>query len=348
MPKIELKNVYKIFGEDPQSVLPLVQNGATKEEILEETDHTVGLDNVSISVEEGETFVCMGLSGSGKSTLIRHINRLIDPTEGEVLVDGVNVLEFNESELLELRRHKMSMVFQSFGLFPHKTVIQNVAYGLEIQDKPLEERTRISEEQIKAVGLNGFEHQYPSELSGGMQQRVGLARALATNPGILLMDEAFSALDPLIRNDMQEQLVELQSKLHKTIVFITHDLDESLKLGDHIGILNGGRLVQVGKPEEIIMNPADDYVAAFVKDVNRAKVLRAKTIMLSAEQNPLNGKKSAETLKVNENSYVEEFLPLVLEQHSLVEVIDKQGNTTGFITEKEIAKSLSKSKQVSL
>ena len=348
MPKIELKNVYKIFGEDPQSVLPLVQNGATKEEILEETDHTVGLDNVSISVEEGETFVCMGLSGSGKSTLIRHINRLIDPTEGEVLVDGVNVLEFNESELLELRRHKMSMVFQSFGLFPHKTVIQNVAYGLEIQDKPLEERTRISEEQIKAVGLNGFEHQYPSELSGGMQQRVGLARALATNPGILLMDEAFSALDPLIRNDMQEQLVELQSKLHKTIVFITHDLDESLKLGDHIGILNGGRLVQVGKPEEIIMNPADDYVAAFVKDVNRAKVMRAKTIMLSAEQNPLNGKKSAETLKVNENSFVEEFLPIVLEQHSLVEVIDKQGNTMGFITEKEIAKSLSKSKQVSL
>ena len=343
MPTIELKNVYKIFGEDPQSVLPLVQNGATKEEILEETDHTVGLDNVSISVEEGETFVCMGLSGSGKSTLIRHINRLIDPTEGEVLVDGVNVLEFNESELLELRRHEMSMVFQSFGLFPHKTVIQNVAYGLEVQDKPLEERTRISEEQIKAVGLNGFEHQYPSELSGGMQQRVGLARALATNPGILLMDEAFSALDPLIRNDMQEQLVELQSKLHKTIVFITHDLDESLKLGDHIGILNGGRLVQVGKPEEIIMNPADDYVAAFVKDVNRAKVMRAKTIMLSAEQNTLNGKKSAETLKVNENSFVEEFLPIVLEQHSLVEVIDKQGNTMGFITEKEIAKSISKS-----
>ena len=348
MSKIELKNVYKIFGEDPQSVLPLVQNGATKEEILEETDHTVGLDNVSISVEEGETFVCMGLSGSGKSTLIRHINRLIDPTEGEVLVDGVNVLEFNESELLELRRHKMSMVFQSFGLFPHKTVIQNVAYGLEVQDKPLEERTRISEEQIKAVGLNGFEHQYPSELSGGMQQRVGLARALATNPGILLMDEAFSALDPLIRNDMQEQLVELQSKLHKTIVFITHDLDESLKLGDHIGILNGGRLVQVGKPEEIIMNPADDYVAAFVKDVNRAKVMRAKTIMLSTEQNPLNGKKSAETLKVNENSFVEEFLPIVLEKHSLVEVVDKQGNTMGFITEKEIAKSLSKSKQASL
>ena len=342
MPKIELKNVYKIFGEDPQSVLPLVQNGATKEEILEDTDHTVGLDNVSISIEEGETFVCMGLSGSGKSTLIRHINRLIDPTEGEVLVDGVNVLEFNESELLELRRHKMSMVFQSFGLFPHKTVIQNVAYGLEIQDKPLEERNSTAEEQIKAVGLNGFEHQYPSQLSGGMQQRVGLARALATNPGILLMDEAFSALDPLIRNDMQEQLVELQSKLHKTIVFITHDLDESLKLGDHIGILNGGRLVQMGKPEEIIMNPADDYVAAFVKDVNRAKVLRAKTIMLSTEHNPLNGKKSGDTYKVHENSFIEEFLPQVLEQRSVVEVVDEDGKTMGFITEKELAQSLSK------
>ena len=342
MPKIELKNVYKIFGEDPQSVLPLVQNGATKEEILEDTDHTVGLDNVPISIEEGETFVCMGLSGSGKSTLIRHINRLIDPTEGEVLVDGVNVLEFNESELLELRRHEMSMVFQSFGLFPHKTVIQNVAYGLEIQDKPLEERNSTAEEQIKAVGLNGFEHQYPSQLSGGMQQRVGLARALATNPGILLMDEAFSALDPLIRNDMQDQLVELQSKLHKTIVFITHDLDESLKLGDHIGILNGGRLVQVGKPEEIIMNPADDYVAAFVKDVNRAKVLRAKTIMLSTEHNPLNGKKSGDTHKVHENSFIEEFLPQVLERRSVVEVVDEGGKTIGFITEKELAQSLSK------
>ena len=342
MPKIELKNVYKIFGEDPNSVLPLVQKGATKEEILEDTDHTVGLDNVSISVEEGETFVCMGLSGSGKSTLIRHINRLIDPTEGEVLVDGVNVLEFNEKELLELRRHEMSMVFQRFGLFPHKTVMENVAYGLEVQGKPMEDRSHIAGEQIKAVGLNGFEHQYPSQLSGGMQQRVGLARALATNPGILLMDEAFSALDPLIRNDMQDQLLELQSKLHKTIVFITHDLDESLKLGDHIGILNGGKLVQVGKPEEIIMNPADDYVAAFVKDVNRAKVLRAKTIMLSPEKYTANGKGLGETHKVLENSFIEEFLPLVLEKRSVVEVIDKDGNTMGFITEKELGQTLSK------
>ena len=342
MPKIELKNVYKIFGEDPHSVLPLLQKGATKKEILAETDHTVGLDNVSISIEEGETFVCMGLSGSGKSTLIRHINRLIEPTEGVVLVDGVNVLEFNEKDLLELRRHEMSMVFQRFGLFPHKTVLENISYGLEVQGKSIEERNQTAEEQIQAVGLNGFEHQYPSQLSGGMQQRVGLARALATNPGILLMDEAFSALDPLIRNDMQNQLMELQSKLHKTIVFITHDLDESLKLGDHIGILNGGKLIQVGKPEEIIMNPADDYVTAFVKDVNRAKVLRAKTIMLSPDNSIINGNVSGETIKVLENSFIEEFLPKVIEKRAVVEVIDKDGNTSGYITEKELAKSLTK------
>ena len=342
MPKIELKNVYKIFGEDPQSVLPLVKKGATKKEILAETDHTVGLDNVSISIEEGETFVCMGLSGSGKSTLIRHINRLIEPTDGEVLIDGVNVLEFKEKELLELRRHEMSMVFQRFGLFPHKTVMENVAYGLEVQGKSIDERNKIADEQINAVGLSGFEHQYPSQLSGGMQQRVGLARALATNPGILLMDEAFSALDPLIRNDMQDQLMELQSTLHKTIVFITHDLDESLKLGDHIGILNGGKLVQVGRPEEIIMNPADDYVTAFVKDVNRAKVLRAKTIMLSPDEYSSNGKVDGETIKVLENSVIEEFLPQVLEQRSVVEVIDKDANSIGFITEKELAQSLTK------
>ena len=264
MAKIEVNNVYKIFGTDPIDILPMVKNGATKEDILEETGHTVGLDNVSISVEEGETFVCMGLSGSGKSTLIRHINRLIDPTDGEIIVDGINVMQLKEKELIEFRKHKMSMVFQRFGLFPHKTVLQNVGYGLEIQGKELNERNKIAMAQIEAVGLQGFENQYPSQLSGGMQQRVGLGRALATNPGILLMDEAFSALDPLIRSDMQKQLLELQSELKKTIVFITHDLDESLKLGDHIGILNHGRLVQVGSPEDIIMNPADDYVEAFV------------------------------------------------------------------------------------
>ncbi|PPR47005.1 MAG: Glycine betaine/carnitine transport ATP-binding protein GbuA [Alphaproteobacteria bacterium MarineAlpha5_Bin9] len=342
MPKIEIKNVYKIFGNEPSSVLPMVKEGATKEEILEKTGHTVGLDNVSISVEEGETFVCMGLSGSGKSTLIRHINRLIDPTDGEVVVDGTNVMALSEKQLIEFRKNEMSMVFQRFGLFPHKTVIQNVAYGLEIQGKDLEERNNIALTQIESVGLQGFEDQYPNQLSGGMQQRVGLARALATNPKILLMDEAFSALDPLIRSDMQKQLVELQSKLKKTIVFITHDLDESLKLGDHIGILNGGRLVQVGKPEEIIMNPADEYVTAFVKDVNRAKVLKAKTIMKKANEVDSKNITLGNTFKVDGGVYVEEFLPKVLKDRSTILVVDGKGHTMGYITEKELAVSLSK------
>jgi len=340
--KIEIKNIYKIFGTDPASVLPMVQKGASKEEVLEETGHTVGLDNVSISIEEGETFVCMGLSGSGKSTLIRHINRLIDPTHGEVIVNGTNVIDLNENQLIDFRKNEMSMVFQRFGLFPHKTVIQNVAYGLEIQGKKLEERNEIAMQQIEAVGLLGFENQYPSQLSGGMQQRVGLARALATNPGILLMDEAFSALDPLIRSDMQQQLIELQSELKKTIVFITHDLDESLRLGDHIGILNGGRLVQVGTPEQIIMNPADDYVEAFVKDVNRAKVLKAKTVMIKADQFNAKDLRLSDTYKVNESVYIEEFLPKVLSDRSTIVVVDNKGDTMGYITEKELAISLSK------
>ena len=341
MSKIEIRNVYKIFGDSPSKVLPMVQNGASKEEVLEKTGHTVGLDNVSLSIEEGETFVCMGLSGSGKSTLIRHINRLIDPTSGEVLVEGTNVMDLDQKSLIEFRRHKMSMVFQRFGLFPHKTVIENVGYGLEVQGKTIEERNKIAMEKIEAVGLNGFEHQYPNQLSGGMQQRVGLARALATNTNVMLMDEAFSALDPLIRSDMQKQLIDLQSELKKTIVFITHDLDESLRLGDHIGILNGGRLVQVGTPVEIIMNPADDYVKAFVKDVNRAKVLKAKVIMSSV--NEANGVDKSNLIKVNEDQFIEEFLPQVVCTNANCEVVDKEGNTKGYITNKELQKSLSKS-----
>jgi len=341
MSKIEIKNVYKIFGDSPSKVLPMVQDGASKEEVLEKTGHTVGLDNVSLSIEEGETFVCMGLSGSGKSTLIRHINRLIDPTSGEVLVEGTNVMDLDQNSLIEFRRHKMSMVFQRFGLFPHKTVIENVGYGLEIQGKTIEERNKIAMEKIESVGLNGFEHQYPNQLSGGMQQRVGLARALATNTNVMLMDEAFSALDPLIRSDMQKQLIDLQSELKKTIVFITHDLDESLRLGDHIGILNGGRLVQVGTPVDIIMNPADDYVKAFVKDVNRAKVLKAKVIMISSKES--NGIDKSNLIKVNEDQFIEEFLPKVVCTNANCEVVDKEGNTKGYITNKELEKSLSKS-----
>ena len=341
MSKIEINNIYKIFGNDPDSVMGMVQNGSTKDEVLEQTGHTVGLDNVSLNIEEGETFVCMGLSGSGKSTLIRHLNRLIDPTAGEILIDGENVMSFNPEQLIDFRRHKMSMVFQRFGLFPHKTVMQNVGYGLEMQGKSEEERDKVAMEKIEAVGLNGFENQFPNQLSGGMQQRVGLARALATNSDIMLMDEAFSALDPLIRSDMQKQLIDLQSELKKTIVFITHDLDESLRLGDHIGILNAGKLVQVGTPVDIIMKPADDYVKAFVKDVNRAKVIKAKIIMTSA--NETNGIDKSNLIKVNEDQFIEEFLPQIVCTNANCEVVDKSGNTKGYITNKELQSSLTKS-----
>ena len=341
MSKIEINNIYKIFGNNPNSVMDMVKNGSTKDEVLEQTGHTVGLDNVSLNIEEGETFVCMGLSGSGKSTLIRHLNRLIDPTAGEILIDGENVMSFNPDQLIDFRRHKMSMVFQRFGLFPHKTVMQNVGYGLEMQGKSEEERDKVAMEKIEAVGLNGFENQFPNQLSGGMQQRVGLARALATNSDIMLMDEAFSALDPLIRSDMQKQLIDLQSELKKTIVFITHDLDESLRLGDHIGILNAGKLVQVGTPVDIIMNPADDYVKAFVKDVNRAKVIKAKIIMTKA--NETNGIDKSNLVKVNEDQFIEEFLPQIVCNDANCEVVDKSGNVTGYITNKELQSSLTKS-----
>ena len=341
MSKIEINNIYKIFGNNPDSVMDMVKGGATKDEVLEQTGHTVGLDNVSLNIEEGETFVCMGLSGSGKSTLIRHLNRLIDPTAGEILIDGENVMSLNPEQLIDFRRHKMSMVFQRFGLFPHKTVMQNVGYGLEMQGKSEDERDKIAMEKIEAVGLNGFENQFPNQLSGGMQQRVGLARALATNSDIMLMDEAFSALDPLIRSDMQKQLMDLQSELKKTIVFITHDLDESLRLGDHIGILNAGKLVQVGTPVDIIMNPADDYVKAFVKDVNRAKVIKAKIIMTNA--NKTNGIDKSNLVKVNEDQFIEEFLPQIVCTNANCEVVDKSGNIKGYITNKELQSSLTKS-----
>ncbi len=342
MSKIEINNIYKIFGNNPKSVLPMVQDGATKEEVLEKTGHTVGLDNVSLKIEEGETFVCMGLSGSGKSTLIRHINRLIDPTSGDVIVDGNNVMSFDPKGLIDFRRHTMSMVFQRFGLFPHKTVMQNVGYGLEVQGIKIDQIKKTAMEKIEAVGLSGFENQYPSQLSGGMQQRVGLARALATNTDIMLMDEAFSALDPLIRSDMQKQLIDLQAQLKKTIVFITHDLDESLRLGDHIGILNAGKLVQVGTPVEIIMNPADDYVKAFVKDVNRAKVVKAKIIMTPSNQ--FKGKdKSNNRIKVGEDQFLEEFLSKIVCSDTTVEVVDKKGDIKGYITNKELETSLVKS-----
>ncbi len=283
-PLIEIRNLYKVFGKKPASVMPLVHDGAGKDQLLADTGHTLGLRDINLSIERGEIFVIMGLSGSGKSTMIRHFNRLIDPTEGQILVDGIDVMLLNNKELEQFRRHKMSMVFQRFGLLPHKTVLENVAYGLSVQGMKKPEQVLKATEWLETVGLKGYEKQYPSQLSGGQQQRVGLARALCTDAEILLMDEAFSALDPLIRSEMQDQLIELQDKLHKTIIFITHDLDEALRLGDRIAILKDGELVQMGKPEEILLHPATDYVEAFVKDVNRARALTVETVM----QPPIN------------------------------------------------------------
>lgn len=276
---IQVKDLYKVFGEKPQTVMPLVKQGKSKDDILAETGHTVGLKEISLEIKRGEIFVIMGLSGSGKSTLIRHFNRLIEPTAGEIIVEGTDVMKLGKKELEQFRRHKMSMVFQRFGLMPHYTVIENVAYGLKIQGIDKIERHNKAREWLETVGLKGYEEQYPSQLSGGQQQRVGLARALCTDAEILLMDEAFSALDPLIRSEMQDQLIELQQTLHKTIIFITHDLDEALRLGDRIAILKDGLLVQQGEPEEILLHPADDYVEAFVKDVNRARALTVETVM---------------------------------------------------------------------
>ncbi|PJC85417.1 glycine betaine/L-proline ABC transporter ATP-binding protein [Vibrio sp. HA2012] len=278
-PLIEVSGLYKVFGTHPEKVMPLVKQGLSKDEILNQTGHTVGLKDINLKINRGEIFVIMGLSGSGKSTLIRHFNRLIDPTEGNIFVEGTDVMQLTPQELQEFRRHKMSMVFQRFGLLPHRKVIDNVAYGLEVQKVDKDKRLQAATEWLETVGLKGYEDQYPSQLSGGQQQRVGLARALCTNAEILLMDEAFSALDPLIRSEMQDQLTELQEKLHKTIIFITHDLDEALRLGDQIAILKDGVLVQQGTPDDILLHPADAYVEAFVKDVNRARALNVETVM---------------------------------------------------------------------
>lgn len=283
MPKVEVQKIYKIFGPAPKQILPLLEKGEDKAGILKKHKHSVGVNNVSFAVEEGEIFVIMGLSGSGKSTLIRCLNRLIEPTGGNILIDGQNITEMSAAELREVRRKKVAMVFQNFALLPHKTVLENVAFGLEIQKAGLEMRRQKAEEMLEIVGLKGYENAKPQELSGGMQQRVGLARALAIEGDILLMDEAFSALDPLIRKDMQNELLSLQQKMKKTIIFITHDLDEALKIGDRIAIMKDGRIVQTGTAEEILQNPADDYVRAFIQDVNRSKIITAAAIMRNAE-----------------------------------------------------------------
>jgi len=283
MPVIKVEGLSKVFGKNVKQALKLLEQGKTKDEVLKQTGSTVGVNRASFEVEAGEIFVIMGLSGSGKSTLVRLLNRLIDPTEGHVFVDGEDLAAMNKKDLLRVRRTKMSMVFQKFGLFPFRSILENAEYGLEVQGMSKDERSKKARTSLEMVGLGNYVDQYPSQLSGGMQQRVGLARALANDPEVLLMDEAFSALDPLIRKEMQDELLELQVTMKKTIIFITHDLDEALRIGDKIALMKDGSIVQVGSPEEILMNPANDYVEKFVEDVDRSKVLTAYNIMKRPE-----------------------------------------------------------------
>ena len=278
-PIISIKGLYKIFGPDAKSKIALVQNGMGKDELLETHGHVLGLRDIDIDIAQGKVTVIMGLSGSGKSTLIRHLNRLIDPTAGEVVVNGEDVLQYDETRLRALRQQTMSMVFQKFALLPHRTVLENAGMSRRVRGEDQDTADAEGGKWLDRVGLGGNGGQYPHQLSGGMQQRVGIARALASDSPIMLMDEAFSALDPLIRTDMQGLLLELQNELHKTIVFITHDLDEALKLADHLVILKDGAIIQQGEPQHILLNPADPYIEDFVSDINRARVLRVRSVM---------------------------------------------------------------------
>lgn len=326
--KLELRQVTKIFGKHEKRALRLLADGKSKKEILKETKATVGVNRATFDIYDREFFVIMGLSGSGKSTLVRLLNRLIEPTEGEILIDGEDIVAMNAEELRNVRRKKISMVFQNFALFPHLTVLDNTAYGLEIQGVPKEQRSEQAQRALDAVGLSGYEQQYPSQLSGGMQQRVGLARALANDPDILLMDEAFSALDPLIRRDMQDEMLQLHGDMGKTIVFITHDLDEALRLGDRIALMKDGEVVQVGTPEEILMRPSDDYVERFVEDVDLSKVWTARHIM-----------KKADTVQVDRGPRVALRLMERLKISSIY-VQDKQGRLLGAVTDQALDRAI--------
>ena len=276
--KLEVKNLYKIFGDNPQRAFKYIEQGHSKEQILEKTGLSLGVKDANLTIEEGEIFVIMGLSGSGKSTMVRLLNRLIEPTRGQVLIDGEDIASISDAALREVRKKKIAMVFQSFALMPHMTVLDNTAFGMELAGVPVRERQEKALDALRQVGLENYAHAWPDELSGGMRQRVGLARALAINPDILLMDEAFSALDPLIRTEMQDELVKLQSRHQRTIVFISHDLDEAMRIGDRIAIMQNGEVIQVGTPDEILNNPANDYVRTFFRGVDISQVFSAKDI----------------------------------------------------------------------
>ena len=321
MVKVEVKHLTKIFGKKTQAALDMMNDHQPQTEILKKTGATVGVYDVNFDVKEGEIFVIMGLSGSGKSTLIRLLNRLIEPTSGSIYIDGEDVSKLSKEELREVRRHKINMVFQNFGLFPHRTILENTEYGLEVRGVPKEERQEKAEKALENSSLLSFKDQYPSQLSGGMQQRVGLARALANDPEILLMDEAFSALDPLIRREMQDELLDLQANVQKTIIFITHDLNEALRIGDRIALMKDGEIMQIGTGEEILTNPANDYVREFVEEVDRSKVLTAQNIMVPALTTNIesDGPNVALTRMRNE-------------EVSMLMAVDRKRNLKGIIT----------------
>ena len=334
--KIQIKNLYKIFGKNPKSALEQVKDGVNKDELLEKYNHVLGLKDINLDIKEKSIQVVMGLSGSGKSTLIRHINRLIEPTDGSVVVDGEDVLKMNDESLRNFRRTKTAMVFQRFALLPHKTVLENTMFGLHIQNIDEKEANTRARRWIDRVGLSGYEEKYPQHLSGGMQQRVGLARALTNDGEILLMDEAFSALDPLIRKDMQDILLELQDELHKTVVFITHDLDEALKIGDRIAILKDGIMDQEGIPADILLSPKTQYVKDFVEDVNRARVIKAKHIM-----SELNGQDRDNAMFVDQDDFIDRFIDKVIsDKPNCLIVKNKNNDEIGYLSTKRLSEIL--------
>jgi glycine betaine/proline transport system ATP-binding protein len=336
---IEVRNVWKVFGQgSPDEAIAYAKSGTSRQDIITQLDQTVAVRDVSFSVARGETFVVMGLSGSGKSTLIRCLSRLIEPTSGEVLLNGENLLAMNDDELREIRRGKISMVFQHFGLFPHRKVIDNIAYGLEVQKIDKATRLARATEVLNIVGLDGWADRYPQQLSGGMQQRVGLARALAVDPEILLFDEPFSALDPLIRKEMQDELIRLQKTMQRTIIFITHDFAEALRLGDRIAIMKDGSFDQVGTPEEIVSNPATPYVREFVNDVPRAKVLSIGSVTVS-------GTAPEGARSVSASSRIETIIPMLLDNDEAIRVVDDSGATIGVVNRHNVASMLQAEQQ---
>jgi len=325
--KLKVEKLTKIYGKNESKALELMNAGKSKEEVLELTGSTIGVNQASFEVNEGEIFVIMGLSGSGKSSLVRMLNRLVEPSSGDIYIDGVNITDMKPKALRDVRRKKISMVFQNFALFPHRTILENTEYGLEVQGVTPNERRAKAEQALENAGLIAYKDQYPDQLSGGMQQRVGLARALANDPDILLMDEAFSALDPLIRRDMQDELLEMQKTMNKTIIFITHDLNESLRLGSRIAIMKDGEVVQIGTGEEILSNPANEYVTRFVEDIDRTKVYTAEHIMEDPTAVTQVMEKPSVALQMMEDEGMSNIL-----------VVDDQQQLVGYVTHEEVEK----------